>query len=79
MRCPTCYRPMDALHRLLGRCLLPPLRPAQRRSQRGYVPPSRAHRLSRADWLASVQVTDEHKRAVHAERQRRYRVRKATA
>lgn len=49
------------------------------RSQRGYLPPSRAGRATRQEYLDEVSVSRDHKLAVHREKQRRYRERKRAA
>lgn len=81
-RCATCYRREDATHRVLGRCPDPMPRPTPvpvTRTRRGYVPPSRANRASRDEYLDTIRVTPEHKRAMANARQRRYRQRQAVA
>lgn len=58
-RCPSCFRRIDTTHRALGRCpgTPEPPKPAPRaRSQRGYVPPSRANRQPRDEWLEEVRA-----------------------
>lgn len=72
-RCPVCYRREDDLHRVLGRCPDQPAPPAAAPPQRGYVPPSRAHRVPRDEWRAQVRVSDEQKRANARARTARWR------
>lgn len=81
MRCPTCYRPADATHRLLGRCPSPPEPPraTSSRSRAGYVPPCRRDRPSRAEYDAQRATTPERKRELTNARAARYRARRKAA
>lgn len=80
-RCPECFARLDTAHRALGRCPgQPPKMAAKpRRSRRGYVPPSRANRQHRDDYLAAVRVDPAEKRRRATERMRAHRARKRAA
>lgn len=57
-RCSSCFRRLDVAHRALGRCpgIVEPRPKQRRRSQRGYVPPSRANRQPRDEYLDAVRA-----------------------
>lgn len=78
-RCPRCYRRLPSggqfIHDVSGECRAknPPPKPKAKKSQAGYVPPSRAGRIPRAEYDAARATTPEKKRELAMLRQRRFR------
>lgn len=81
-RCSTCYRPLDAAHRALGRCPTigmdkSPVKRSTWTPPAGYRPPCRSYMLSRDEYLESVRTTPEQKKALRRARQAAWRQKRA--